>query len=244
MAIPRLVLLTTVLALASASLDSMLADSLDECLGSGAGTEACLRGRVLDYLGAPRAGGDSALAERVLQILKSHDLRLQLPEALQGATLVFKPGRGLDFDIEFPHENDVTPRGARDMMKQKMLFPLLMLIKLKLKALTPIMLAFVGLKATKALVLSKIAILLVVGFLIVQLCQKLGMAKMSMTPAAMPTMDPTPPPSVYGPPTTQSSYDPNSWEPAPGPYARIYDTSQQMAYSGYTTQPANKYKRI
>lgn len=57
---------------------------------------------------------------------------------------------------------------GRDMMKQKMLFPLLMLVKLKLKALTPIMLAIVGLKATKALVLSKIAVLLVVGFLIVQ----------------------------------------------------------------------------
>lgn len=116
MAILRLTLLTAAVALASASLDSMLADSLDQCIGSEGGTEACLRGRVLDYLGAPRSGGGGALAGRVLQILKSHDVKVQLPEALQGATLVFKPGRGLDFDIEFPHENDVTPRAGKSIL--------------------------------------------------------------------------------------------------------------------------------
>lgn len=60
------------------------------------------------------------------------------------------------------------------MLKKKLLLPLLLLVKLKLKALTPILILLVGLKALKALILSKVSILLVVGFLIVQLCMKLG----------------------------------------------------------------------
>ncbi|XP_014256873.1 uncharacterized protein LOC106670792 [Cimex lectularius] len=236
-------------AIAQGSMDAMLSSAIDKCLGSSS-TEDCLRTKVLDYIGTPRAaieGEDQGalIMRRLKEIAKSNVFRLELSEVFQGATLLFRPNRGLDFSVEFPDgENEVVPRQARDMMKQKMLFPLLMLVKLKLKALTPILLAIVGLKATKALVLSKLAILLVVGFLVVQLCQKLGMAKMSMQPAAMPPpMDPpaTPPVPMYGPPTT-SSYDPG-WEPAPGPYARLYDTKQQsttahqLAYSSYTAQP-------
>lgn len=60
------------------------------------------------------------------------------------------------------------------MLKKKLLLPLLLLVKLKLKALTPILILLVGLKALKALIMSKVSLLLVVGFLIVQLCKKLG----------------------------------------------------------------------
>lgn len=60
------------------------------------------------------------------------------------------------------------------MMKEKMLLPLLLLVKLKLKALTPIMVALVSMKALKALILSKISILLVLGFLAAQLFKKAG----------------------------------------------------------------------
>lgn len=42
------------------------------------------------------------------------------------------------------------------MMKDKLLLPLLLLLKIKLKALTPILVAMVGMKALKALILSKI----------------------------------------------------------------------------------------
>lgn len=59
-------------------------------------------------------------------------------------------------------------------MKEKMLLPLLLLVKLKLKALTPIMVALVSMKALKALILSKISILLVLGFLAAQLFKKAG----------------------------------------------------------------------
>ncbi|KAG8243150.1 Protein of unknown function (DUF1676) [Homalodisca vitripennis] len=123
---------------------------------------------------------------------------------------------------------------TRDMMKQKLLLPLLLLIKLKLKALTPILVALVGLKAMKALILSKISILLVIGFLAVQLFKKAGMMPMmppmTMEPAAPPAYGP-PAPAAPAPPVTMSSYEP-SWEPAGGPYQRNWDT-HQVVYSAY-----------
>lgn len=119
-------------------------------------------------------------------------------------------------------------------MRAKGVLPLLLLLKLKLKALTPIMVALIGMKALKALILSKIAIVLVVGFLVVQLCKKAGMMPMTMM---IPPMEP-PTPSPYGapaapaPPSTMSSYEP-SWEPsAGGPYARIGD-AHPLAYNAY-----------
>ncbi|KAF6209340.1 hypothetical protein GE061_015087 [Apolygus lucorum] len=238
--------------LAYASVETMLTAAIGKCLGAST-QEQCMRTEVLDYLGRPRSlpGEDEGqmIMRRLKEIAKSNVFRLELPQVFQGASMVFRPDRGLDYSVEFPEEseNDVTPRGARDMMKQKMLLPLLMLVKLKLKALTPIMLAMVSLKATKALIMSKIALLLITGFLVFQLCQKLGMAKMNMMPAAMPgtmpamdasaTLPPPmygppspsygPPTSSYGPPTTASSYEPSAWEPAPGPYAR-YDTTAKF----------------
>lgn len=112
-------------------------------------------------------------------------------------------------------------RGKKDHdkdIKKKLLFPLLLLLKLKLKAILPIFVALVGIKALKALILSKLAITLVVGFIAYTLLKK---------PAAAPAAaDPT---------TTPSSYDPSSWEPSPGgPYARVWDQSaQNLAYSAY-----------
>ncbi|KAK9501537.1 hypothetical protein O3M35_012244 [Rhynocoris fuscipes] len=243
------------------SMDRMLTSSIDKCIGGSPSmkttTEDCFRNQIIEYLspsahkninGTPRTLNNNDnfddkgefILNSLTEIAKNNIFRIELPEVFQRATLVFRPNRGLDFGVEFPkdEENDVTPR------QEKMLFPLLMLVKLKLKALTPILLAFVGLKATKALILSKIAILLVIGFLIVQLCQKLGMAKMNMQPAV------TPPVPMYGPPTTLSSYDPSGWEPAPGPpgpYSRVYETNpsttaHHMAYSAYSTQAA-KYRR-
>lgn len=135
-------------------------------------------------------------------------------------------------------------RGKKDDkdIKKKLLFPLLLLLKLKLKAILPIFVALIGIKALKALILSKLAITLVVGFIAYTLLKKPGAA-----PAA--AADPT---------TTPSSYDPSSWEPSPGgPYARIWEPSaQNLAYSAYypgsssgssssssvvTTKPSSSY---
>ncbi|KAG8223567.1 hypothetical protein J437_LFUL003031 [Ladona fulva] len=125
---------------------------------------------------------------------------------------------------------------TRDILKKKLLLPLFLLLKLKMKALTPILLAIIGLKATKALFLSKVAILLVVGFLVVQLLKKGGMAMpmpMAMMPDAMASGAP------YGAPAPEptSSYGvPNTWEPS-NAYAnsRVWDP-QQLAYKGYYQQ--------
>lgn len=63
---------------------------------------------------------------------------------------------------------------GRGLLKKKILLPALLLLKLKMKALMPILVAVIGLKALKALILSKLAILIVIGFLVYQLCMKAG----------------------------------------------------------------------
>lgn len=105
-------------------------------------------------------------------------------------------------------------------------------MKLKMKVVLPILLGLVSLKATKALILSKIAIKLVLGFLIYNLIQKLGGMKMTMMPM---------PPAEYGvPSSTASSYDPSSWEPmSGGPYAR-WD-SHNVAYNAYHPSSSSAY---
>lgn len=128
------------------------------------------------------------------------------------------------------------------MLKKKLLFPVLLLLKLKMKALMPIFVALIGLKAMKALILSKLAITIVLGFVIAQLVKKtgLGMPMMSMMPA-MPSTDPV---NTYGPPSTpatepMNTYGPAAWEPSSSSYSlRNYDpsvasSSQNLAYSSY-----------
>lgn len=60
------------------------------------------------------------------------------------------------------------------LLKKKLLLPILLLLKLKLKALMPIFVALIGLKALKALILSKLAIAIVIGFVAYQLFSKSG----------------------------------------------------------------------
>lgn len=134
-------------------------------------------------------------------------------------------------------------------MKKKLLFPILLLLKLKMQALMPIFVGLLYLKTMKALILSKLAIVLVIGFIAYQLLGKAGMKMpLPMTMSPMPPLEP--PMSMYGPPSTTSSYEPG-WEPASGgPYARIWsnsassgsgspsssslsDSAQNIAYSAY-----------
>lgn len=120
------------------------------------------------------------------------------------------------------------------MLKKKVLLPILLLLKLKFKALLPIFVALIGLKALKALILSKLAITLVLGFVVYQL-----IAKKSAMPAAM-TESPI---AAYGPPSaspSSSSYDSSAWDSSSsgGPYARVWEPStsgsaQSLAYSSY-----------
>lgn len=111
-------------------------------------------------------------------------------------------------------------------------------MKLKMKALMPIFVAIIGLKATKALILSKLAITLVLGFIIMQLVKKTGMGMpMSMMPM-MPAMTA----DTYGTPSTpatpDTSYGPSAWDSSASgsSYSRIWEpqaSSHNLAYNSY-----------
>ncbi|XP_059045472.1 uncharacterized protein LOC131841213 [Achroia grisella] len=225
-------------------LDSVMSDCFD--------TESpvsCLKVKVLSFLDtklgvtseSARAfeekNIDKVIFDRVGRVLNTNELRFQLPEFLfQGAEVSYRADRGLD--VDFPEAENENGE-ARGILKKKLLLPVLLLLKLKLKALTPILLAIVGIKAIKALILSKLAITLVIGFLVYNLIAKKG--AMPMVP---PTEAPAPPAPQYGLPSSQygpaastpaapqDSYSPQ-WEPsASGPYSRVWDPSQ-LAYSSY-----------
>lgn len=132
-------------------------------------------------------------------------------------------------------------------MKKKLLFPVLLLLKLKMKALMPIFVAIIGLKAIKALVLSKLAITIVLGFIIAQLVMKTGlkMPMMSMMPAT-DSMNSYP----STPATPDTSYGAAAWEPASGSSSsyslRNYEpssasSSQNLAYSSYYPSSSSSF---
>lgn len=126
------------------------------------------------------------------------------------------------------------------MMQDKMLMPLMMMMKMKMKMLTPIMMALVSMKATKALILSKVAIMLVLGFLVKEFLKKSGIP--SLLPIHLPGMPgPEPsttasPPHMYGPPQSSGGYggSESSWEPASS-YSSGHssDSAHSMAYNSY-----------
>ncbi|XP_030562804.1 uncharacterized protein LOC115764091 [Drosophila novamexicana] len=224
------------------SSDELISTIVDKCFHANA--MHCLKEKVLTYLDTvanveEEVSGrafdddviDKVIVDRVARILRTNELRVQLPETFfASSVMTYRADRG--FDLELPQ---VEGR-AEKKNKDKLFLPLLLLMKLKLKVVMPILLALVSLKATKALILSKIAIKLVLGFLIYNLIQKLGGMKMNMVPM------PAPMPAVeYGvPSTTASSYDPSSWEPqSGGPYAR-WD-SQNLAYSSYHPSSSSSY---
>lgn len=91
------------------------------------------------------------------------------------AKLRYRPSRSLaDLDVEFKNSEAASSQ-ARGLLKKKLLLPFLVLLKLKMKALMPIFVALIGLKAMKALILSKLALIVVVGFVAMQFLKKGGM---------------------------------------------------------------------
>jgi hypothetical protein len=138
---------------------------------------------------------------------------------------------------------------ARGLLKKKLLLPILLLLKLKMKALMPILVLLSSIKALKALVISKIALLVVAGFAFLQVFKKLGGSPMPMPMMPMMPMEMTPAPAYGAPPAPQmpsynpapptNSYGPaeSSWEPSPASsnsYSKVYD-AHQLAYKGYYT---------
>ncbi|XP_011703634.1 PREDICTED: uncharacterized protein LOC105459378 [Wasmannia auropunctata] len=217
-----------------------LTNSLNECIKTESWT-SCLKHQILAYLdnklgtiteARSLETVDEAIVARTFKYLKSFDYGVDLP--FIDASLKYRPSRSLaDLDVEFKN-NDVATNQARGLLKKKLLLPFLLLLKLKLKALMPIFVAIIGLKALKALVLSKLAILIVIGFVVSQFFKKGGM----MMPMGM-SMEPA---STYGAPpllSTTSSYDPvNTWD-GNGPYSRVWTPTnsveaQNLAYSYYS----------
>ncbi|KZC11127.1 PREDICTED: uncharacterized protein LOC107189233 [Dufourea novaeangliae] len=231
-----------IILMAAGSLASQdfLSKSLNECIAADSWT-TCLKHEVLGYLD-DRLGTntearsldtvDEAIVARTFKYLKRFDYGIDLP--FIDASLKYRPSRSLaDLDVEFK-ENEVATSQARGILKKKLLLPFLLLLKLKMKALMPILVAIVGLKAMKALVLSKLAILLVIGFIAVQFFKKGGM----MMPMGM-SMEPAAP--AYGAPlpSSTSSYDPAATWDGNGPYSRVWTPTngvegQNLAYSYYS----------
>ena len=172
--------LLALVAVSSASKD-LLTNSLNHCI-SAESWSSCLKHELLGYLDNQLGtttearsldSVDEAIVARTFKYLKTFDYGVDLP--FVDASLKYRPSRSLaDLDVEFK-ENEVATSQARGLLKKKLLLPFLLLLKLKLKALMPIFVAIIGLKALKALILSKLALLAVVGFIAVQFLKKGGM---------------------------------------------------------------------
>uniref|UniRef100_A0A182QQJ7 Protein osiris 20 n=1 Tax=Anopheles farauti TaxID=69004 RepID=A0A182QQJ7_9DIPT len=227
-----------------ASSEELLSSIVNECF-NGASVMGCLKGKVLLYLDGmlglreeearafDERNVDEVIFDRVGRVLATHEIRVQLPE---DTVVSYRADKGLDIDV-LP-AGLATDAARGHLLKKKLLLPVLLLLKLKMKALMPIFLGLIGLKAMKALILSKLAITLVLGFLIAQLVKKSGLGMpMSMMPM-MPA-----PAAEYGAPapatsTPASSYEPSSWESSSGPYSRLWEpstsgSSHNLAYSSY-----------
>ncbi|XP_066154593.1 uncharacterized protein Osi20 [Euwallacea fornicatus] len=240
--------LLAVVAVTSVRAESVSPRSGDELVStvlSRCGGMECVKEYVLVYLdnvlglqtdARSAQNIDNAIYKRVARVLETQEFRMRVPEVLAESTdIVYNPYSGLDV---ITNENE-----SRGLLKKKLLLPFLLLFKLKTKLLMPIFVLLTSLKAFKALILSKLAIVLVLGFIIYQLVGKSGM------PMPMMTMAPAEPPMpLYGapvpgpstPPT--SSYEPG-WEPnTGGPYSRVWTASnndaQNMAYSAYYPGPS------
>ncbi|XP_026276100.1 uncharacterized protein LOC113204931 isoform X2 [Frankliniella occidentalis] len=216
---------------------------LDTVVGSDAapGAEVVSARSLEDGTGNARL--DKMIVSRLSRYFKSHEFKVNLPTMLfeEGGVLSFRPAQGIDgLQMSFPSDHEEGEGQGRALLsqerglllKKKLLLPALVLMKLKMKALQPIFMALIGVKALKALIMSKLALTLVLGFLLVQLLKKFGMmAPMGMGMDATTTMAPMtaygppapvpsygPPPPTYGPP--QPSYGPptNSYGPPTNSY--------------------------
>ncbi|XP_053657755.1 uncharacterized protein LOC128706838 [Anopheles marshallii] len=228
-----------------ATSEELLSSIVNECF-DGASVMGCLKGKVLLYLDGmlglreeearafDASNVDEVIFDRVGRVLATHEFRVQLPE---DTVVSYRADKGLDIDVLPAGLATEAARGH--LLKKKLLLPVLLLLKLKMKALMPIFMGLIGLKAMKALMLSKLAITLVLGFLIAQLVKKSGLG---MPMSMMPMMPPAPA-AEYGAPvpassTPASSYEPSSWESSSGPYSRLWEpstsgSSHSLAYSSY-----------
>ncbi|KAK7603042.1 hypothetical protein V9T40_003041 [Parthenolecanium corni] len=238
--------------------DDVLWNFMDNCINSQVDSvSSCLKLKVLHYfdydvgrIGNPRSLSendvekiDRLVVKRFQRYMKNNEVRVQLPEFFfQGATLVFSPKKSLtDFDVVFPkvsENEDRSMSAARDMMQQKALLPLLMMLKMKLKMITPIMLTLVSIKATKALVMSKLALLLVTIFMASQFVKKLGMSLPILHPPMEMPMSMMTTPPAYGPPAAPS---PSYGSPSSSYGSPSSSYGSPSSSYGSPSQPSSSY---
>uniref|UniRef100_A0A8D9F1Q9 Osiris 20 n=1 Tax=Cacopsylla melanoneura TaxID=428564 RepID=A0A8D9F1Q9_9HEMI len=203
---------------------------------------------------APSGESEEALDDKILARVRryflSHQFVIESPEYMKDTAIVYNPAKDpADFDVVY--KNNEQGEQARQMSgrqeQDKTLMPLVMMLKMKMKMLMPMMMMMVGMKAAKAYVLSKLSILIVLGFVIMQMLSKKGMMPMNMMAMPMPMSaagaESATPPSSYGSPAvTTSSYDPAAnWEAnSGGPYSRVWD-AHNSAYSVYKPSYSTSY---
>ncbi|XP_034254868.1 uncharacterized protein LOC117653347 isoform X2 [Thrips palmi] len=245
------------------SSEELLSAIVNDCIGGEMSTMSCLRVKVLSYLdsvvglngassadvvsaraledGSADAKMDKLIADRMRRYLDTQQFQVKLPDFLfeEGGVLSFRPAQGVDgIQLSFPSDGEGEGRALLSeerglLLKKKLLLPALVLMKLKMKALMPIFMAIIGAKAMKALVMSKLALTLVLGFLLVQLLKKFGMMMpMGMGMDATTTMAPM---TAYGPPAPIPSYGPP--QPTYGPPQPSYGPPPQPSYG----PPTNSY---
>ncbi|KAL5242168.1 hypothetical protein ACI65C_009578 [Semiaphis heraclei] len=192
--------------------------------------------RAMDNEAAPAAAATTTTTARGLDILT-------IIEFLKVIRSVYKFVQSLlklkqtELNIAFiPFVADME----MGMMQDKMLMPLMMMMKMKLKMLMPIMMALVSMKATKALVLSKVAIMLVLGFLLKEFLKKSGIPGLPLHlpgfPGSAEPSSTSMPPPMYGPPQSSGYESSSSWEPT-GYSSHSSDSAHSMAYNSY--QPSS-----
>ncbi|VVC41615.1 Protein of unknown function DUF1676 [Cinara cedri] len=215
---------------------------LDKC-ALGPGAVSCLKSNVLDYLQDGVRKGRSTTGA-------PEDMDAELIRAAGeyvGRQIGYYDGleESRAEDGQQQQQQTTTTTTARadmemGMMQDKMLMPLMMLMKMKMKMLMPIMMAMVSMKATKALILSKVAVLLVLGFLVKEFLKKSG--GIPGLPLHLPGMMPAAPepsstvgPPMYGPPQSSGYESSASWEPTgySSSAGHTSDSAHSMAYSSY-----------
>ncbi|XP_075144648.1 uncharacterized protein LOC142219644 [Haematobia irritans] len=200
----------------------LLSNIMDNCLN--ANGMHCLQEKVLHYLNgiagineaedevSGRAlsddGMDKVIVDRVARILNDNEIRMEMPDA---SAITYRADRG--FDLEIPKSE-----ARKKKNKDKLTTSLLLLVLVK-SIIMPILMILIKLKTYKAMILSKMAIKLVIGFILYNLYTKLGGTKMTVTPVSAAI--------AYDRSSTS-----NSWEASnPSPYAR--SDAQYMAYNSY-----------
>lgn len=228
----------------AADIDERLVRATGEYIGrqvTEAGPTIARPGRAMDNNNNAEASVAAASPQQPTTTTTARGLDiLSVVEFLKVVRSVFKFNRSLlklkksELNLAFiPFVADME----MGMMQDKMLMPLMMLMKMKLKMLMPIMMAVISMKATKALIISKVAIFLVLGFLVKEFLKKSGLPGLPLhlpgLPGSEPSTTASPPPPMYGPPQS-SGYESSagSWEPT-GYSSHSSDSAHSMAYNSY-----------